>query len=633
MSEEEIFRRIVNRHNSFPHVELDLQRGVKQIRKQDFPDYPTNTTVVQELVWDVVTCLSGGQGAYSSDDLTFIFETGYTPTLFGRREVNNTKLIEVAGYVFPRLVRKEDTHLLADAEVHFTDSAQSFYSSKYGEEVLAFRPNKRGRIYRVDYDQGKKPHITFLLRHPVKDNYTDAFELVSFLSFVEFFKRRIMSDNYGSKIRDSSFVNSLVLLKGIKSLGLRDKDDLLDWASRRWFDIDAGLKLTSSTLFELLPPWRISYENKKDSIEKASNRRRDPISDAVLQIKKRLEKPGRETPDYLLMGNDFSVPLLVTLGFFSEVEIDYVLDNADQSELNRAHLEQEIKKLPVADRDILRRFAVHQYLNTYRGDDPIMSQLQTDLQTNIETFRTRLIHPTFTALGDVVDLIDFSLIPDPIIEKIPHEQIKEIIRKLKNSNFRFLSVPYPLGDSVYGFVKAVKEELRITNIGFFGKVGAVIGEKVIGPKRGRVVLPEHYSRIGDIQDQREKERYRGFYDFNNVISAKDTIIIPEPDTVEAILVSDSLLLQTFQDIDYFRGFLIDAGVKYPAMLLDMESYYLQLACRELGIKPAIIYYVSDNTRISGETDDAITKRLGTEGTIAAIETPLTILNRWLQDLD
>ncbi|OGK35505.1 hypothetical protein A3F58_00995 [Candidatus Roizmanbacteria bacterium RIFCSPHIGHO2_12_FULL_37_9b] len=73
MSEEEIFRRIVNRHNSFPHVELDLQRGVKQIRKQDFPDYPTNTTVVQELVWDVVTGLSGGQGAYSSDDLTFIF--------------------------------------------------------------------------------------------------------------------------------------------------------------------------------------------------------------------------------------------------------------------------------------------------------------------------------------------------------------------------------------------------------------------------------------------------------------------------------------------------------------------------------------------------------------------------------
>jgi hypothetical protein len=341
----------------------------------------------------------------------------------------------------------------------------------------------------------------------------------------------------------------------------------------------------------------------------------------------------QEIPDYVMLGNDFSMPLMATLGLFNKKVIDRVYELADPEHsqpgepiLKRNEIEEEVKKIPDdINKDTIRKFRVYQFLNTYEGHNDELIKFKRILDTVIGTIRTRVVPAGNTGLGCPVDIINFEKIEPAWIDQIQQPQIRELMHNLRKKYARVLSMSYPLGENIGPLVRLLHDKLGIKNIGFFGKVGSVVdanGEG--GVKRGRVIIPEFFTRVGESGEE-------VFGKIRNLMRHDDAILIPEPDSIEAIVATNSVLLQSANDIRTYQ--VIAAKLKEkPRILLDSESFYLQKVCNELNIDPAIIYYISDNTTLDGRPYKDMTHTLGAEGALAALESPLSILNKWYKVL-
>lgn len=583
---------------------------------------PTDTLLAQQYILDVMTGLSN-RVTYSPTELRQLYESGYHPAFFGKESPpSNNLLATKALYVLPRLVMTEHIPLLANADIHFTDNAKDFYNQENGN-INTFIPDKRARVYRLDKDKNSRTHITYLLRHSYADNYIDAFELVSFLAFTEFFKKQILTCNFNFEDKEGK-----ELEKNLKALGF-NKDSIILWAGTQNQGQGHGLFLSPSNQFSLLSPWNTYTKASSDSLGEFWGHDNDVIEDAVLTIEKSLGKIHGKMPDHVIMGNDFSIPLMATLGLFNHNDIDLVFelassDNPDpeRQTLNREEIEREVAHLPdEIDKNTIRKFRVYQYLNLYTGHNPVLIDMRRMLDSTVNKMRNRIVSAGATGLGSPVDIIDFSQLDKGLIEQIEQPKIRELILGLHAKKAQILSLSYPLGENIHPLVKLLNQKLGIRNIGFLGKVGAVIDENGEGVQRGQIVIPEFYIRVGETGET-------AIYEFRNQIHEKDVILIPAAKSVEVILATNSVLLQTAEDIKITREMAKKLREK-PKILLDSESFYLQEVCKELGINPAVVYYVSDNTNIDGSLDRDMSKRMGAEATLAVLEAPLSILKNWL----
>ncbi|MFA6533133.1 MAG: hypothetical protein WCT22_04020 [Patescibacteria group bacterium] len=597
--------------------------------------YPTTTSLAEEYIWDIMTGLSGNR-SYDQGELRSLFENGYHPAFLGKEDIpSNNVLTASAGYVLSRLVKKEDIKLLADADIHLTDSASDFFRNAKGKVRVT---DKRSRIYRVDKDENNRTHITYLLRHSQADNCIDAFELVSFLAFVEFYKKNIAENSF--------IVNGKLgaeLEKNLKALGFNldpsvdSEKSIYNWAAPS-FEEGKGLHLTPSQDFSLLQPWQ-TYNYKSASlnsgIEGNLDHDNDTVLDAIRTIKKNGERDGYQIPDYVIFGNDFSIPLLATLGLFSQQEVETIFHLAPASV--KQELEEEIKKIKKGqDKNIIRHFRIHQFLNQYQGQDKDLKHFKERLISTIDGFRHRIVNAEETGLGCPVDIIDFGKIDQSMIDQIDQKETRDLLTNLKKKKSQILSLSYPLGETIYPLVWLFNQKLGIKNVGFFGKVGSVIDETNSGIRRGRVVIPEYFVRIGE-------SGRNIFQKIRNSIKKKDpTPVIKKADETELIIATNSVLLQTKEDILYYRQLAKFLESKLPIgkkirILLDSESWYLQKVFRDLKKElmrlnreddyrdPSISYYVSDNTRVDGSVDDDMTKALAGQGAVAALVSPLSIL--------
>ncbi len=506
----------------------------------------------------------------------------------------------VMSYIMPRMVHHTHFQALNNAEIHFTDSAKDFYADKSKKYV----PNNRTRVYSHYVDENGKNHFTYLLRHSIKENYTDIFELFSFAGFIE------VARAY-AKTHPNAEISAAV-----KNLANGQPMSL------------------SRTGMRLKHIWEVAS---------GKNEVPDSMRQAAEVIQNELKRHDIQTPKHVMFGNDFSVPLLIGTGVIEPHEFDYIIQIAEQEARtnnvkSKIVSDEEMKGLRSDDdRLIMKQFSALQYLNRFQsGQDVVMDQLKQALDTEATKVRRRIVQPTSTALGSTVDVIDFKELADDIICKIDNKEIQGIVRRAKQMGFSYLSLPYPLGDSVHGLVRAFKHILHVDSYGFFGKVGGVpmLDDRL---RRGRVVISEKTTVMSAQTNYPEK---KGLRRYPNGIKAEDTIIISRGDVHRVLVTVNGITMQSLED--YLRLKILVKKLNedntFSSLLLDMEADTFNAVCQSLGIVPDAIYYVSDLTcektpnpyaKVNNGENETIVKSLGAEGTLASVVTPFTILNVWI----
>lgn len=586
----------------------------------EFATLPTSTEMTQtltreEVMFRMLTRLSDGE-TYSSTELASLADN-YPIGIFvksNREAIQIDGIVETAhpddvkgamSYVLPRFVNSRHFSQINNADVHFTDDPEAFFAD--GTEK--FIPNNRSRVYSLRTDETGKNHITFLLRHNIKENYTDAFELLSFMGFIE------TARSYGKRHANHSM--------GHMVTGL---------AEGRGMSLSRGIHLRR--------PWEIETGEYTHEAPKA-------MQDAVGKIDAELRLLDIPTPKHVLFGNDFSVELLIGTGVVQQEDFAHIRSIAvREGKGDKIVSEEELVGLKKQDdKEIMRQFSALQYLNRYSGADARMNQLKLRLEEAVGTIRKRVIQPTHTALGSHIDVIDFAKLGDSIIQGIDNEEIKGIVQRLKGVKFNYFSLPYPLGDSMHGIVRAFKNKFDITQFGFFGKVGAVptVNSSVA---RGRVVLPKKTTTISIqrndayLHEGHGIGNLEGIQDFPNILVPEDVVIISHADSQNIVASVNGLTAQSNQDFPRVKKIIRekDKTDTYPDLLLDMEADYFNGVCKSIGVVPAAIYYVSDLTLertqdpyVANSIDHlhTIVNALGAEGTLASVVSPFTILKKWL----
>jgi hypothetical protein len=514
-------------------------------------------------------------------------------------------------YIVPRLVSKEHAGLLNNADVKLTDNVDGFFS----DGTDKFVPSSRSRVYSVKMNsKTHRPQITFLLRHSMRDNYTDAQELISFLGFIEGARHYVKSGG-GQDVQE--FVSGRKKNKTSAQVdALRDGE---------------GMTLSRS---------RLGLKTYYEGVEREMIA--PVMQHAVDKIDVELKRHGIAPPKKVLYGNDFSVPLLIGTGVITDSEFDYIRAYAKKMKVDLLE-ERDIENLKSnEDKEILRQYSAIQYLSRYSGNNETMLNLKRAYEQAINSIRTKIVSPSSTALGSTVDIIDFSNLEDEIIENISNIDIKRIVRRMKDTKFSYFSLPYPLGENVYGLTHALSQKFGIEDFGFFGKVGVVPtpDSKV---ERGRVVMPKNtapsYLQVTHQPPGEKKNPINtSITPFPNSLKPNDTVIISNADAHKVLVSVNGLTLQDYKDVQRWKKAIKfhGRGGRYSDLLLDMEAHWFNKACQELGIIPASIYYVSDKTlekydpyESDDNKDHTIVNSLGVEGTLASLVSPFTILKKWV----
>lgn len=589
--------------------------GTMRHSRGNFAPLPQNTELTrtlnrEDIIGRMFTrmvdgkTIAGGDLAELMDNYPLgIFTMSDAETVIRDGAIHSAHPDDISGvmsYAMPRMVHHTHFQALNNAEIHFTDSAKDFYADKSKKYV----PNNRTRVYSHYVDENGKNHFTYLLRHSIKENYTDIFELMSFAGFIE------VARAY-AKTHPNAEISAAV-----KNLANGQPMSL------------------SRTGMRLKHIWEVA--SGKHEVP-------DSMRHAAEVIQYELERHDIQTPKHVMFGNDFSVPLLIGTGVIEPHEFDYIIQIAEQeaqvkNTKSKIVADDELKGLRNDDdRLIMKQFSALQYLNRFpSGQDVVMDQLKQALDTEVSKVRRRIVNPTSTALGSTVDVIDFKELADDIIGKIDNKEIQGIVRRAKQMGFSYLSLPYPVGDSVHGLVRAFKHILHVDSYGFFGKVGGVpmLDDRL---RRGRVVIPEQTTVMSAQTNYPEK---KGLRHYPNGIKPEDTVIISHGDVHRVLATVNGLTMQSLEDYPRLKKLvkLLNEDNAFPSLLLDMEADTFNEVCQSLGIVPDAIYYVSDLTREktpnpyaeeNNGKNETIVESLGAEGTLASVVTPFTILNAWI----
>lgn len=508
------------------------------------------------------------------------------------------------------------------------------------ENLIIKRPRARGRRYILKTDPSGEMHLTFEIRRQTindeKNPPTDFLEIMSFLGFYE-------------------------MTKYLTKLSIEKHDFLPKGGNQRNILlslINSFLPKVKSWDFKKLQAWAVSsggfflepYKNLDDnklSVPLHSLEKSLPIEQTALyhdaeKIMKKIKEQGLSTPESIILGNEFTFPLLIGLPLLNDTDLIFLRlsqeANKDGKPLDLLPLSIKKDKLRPQEKNLIERFMYLQFLSRYKGEDRTLQRIRYQIFSKIDSMgiKQRLFKAEEVSLGDPVDYYDFSKLDDGYIHQLKHspinKSVKNILLKLKRESRSFLNFSYPLGDNTYGLIESLKTVMPDINLNviFFGKVGATLswdGQNHIGTRVGRLVIPEYVVSTNDFDSEKFIDKL-GEYKI-------PIPIIFDREIVEEILQSEGVLLQTLMDIKKAQESIIQReDIPYNnriRLLIDMESWYLNLVCKKFRISPNIIYYTSDNTVLPpivkyNKAKETIISSLGPRGSFAILISGLTALN-------
>ena len=539
-------------------------------------------------------------------------------------------------YLLPRLANKETIAEMferikrgQEIKIHFGERFDQKPEEQLSKRPILKRPIARGRRYFEEVDEKGILHIYFEIRRQTlndqKNPPTDFLELMSFLGFYEMtrFLVKLSINNQKMLPKVNKAREELITL--INKFLPKEKawtfKDLEKWANSK-----GGMYLTNASHNYVVPLSQLTKEKEKHELA---------LYNDVISIGLKGEKNFLAAPEAIVLGNEFTFPLILAIPFLSKKDLTYLLKSQEANKEGKPLdlLPKSIKKEKLDRRvkNTLVRFMYLQFLSRYDGQDQKLKEIKERIFTSLKKMGviTRIFEATETSLGDPVDYYDFSKLNNDYfhrLKKLPViEELKKILEELAREKKRILNFSYPLGDNTYGLIEAISDLMpEVKNIAFFGKVGATLqwdGRNQLGAKIGRVVFPEYVSSINNFNPQQFVNRLREY----NIHSP----IIINPDEIELIFQSEGVLLQTLSDIKKAQEAMIKRKDIPIKLLIDMESYYLFLICKKLNIKPTFVYYTSDNTRIPpipGNVKDSIITSLGPRGSFAVMVSGLIVLS-------
>lgn len=391
---------------------------------------------------------------------------------------------------------------------------------------------------------------------------------------------------------------------------------------RNWANSSGGIYLSNASHSHVVTLSSLTEKKEKHELV---------LYDAVMNIGLKMEQKGLPPPEAIVLGNEFTFPLILAVPLLTEEDLAYLANSQEANKEGKPLdlLPESIKKekLDKLTKNTLTRFMYLQFLSRYNGKDPKLKEIKQRISTSLERMGmiTRIAEATETSLGDPVDYYDFSKLDAAYFHQLKKAHVvKELEIILKNLVYQqkhILNFSYPLGDNTYGLIEAISDLIpSVKNIAFFGKVGATLqwdGENHLGARVGRVVSPEYVSSINDFNPQEFINRLKE----HNI----PLPVIVNADDIELIFQSEGVLLQTLSDIKKAQEAIIQReDIPYNEkikLLIDMESYYLLLICKKLGITPSVVYYTSDNTKIPpipGNVKESIITSLGPRGSFAVM---------------
>jgi len=529
--------------------------------------------------------------------------------------------------IFERIKNEEKV------QIHF---AERFEGSLEETQQLK-RPAARGRRYFEEVDENGDLHIYFeIRRQTINDENnppTDFLELMSFLGFYEMtrflVKLSINNPDFLPKVGKARKKLIAIINRFFPREKYWRSEDLENWANS-----SGGLYLSNSFSRDGVCPL-FSLREREEKHQLA-------LYDGVMKIGLETENRNLPPPDSIVLGNEFTFPLILAIPLLTEGDLQ---DLSTDPEANKEGkpldlLPPSIKKekLDSLTKNTLIRFMYLQFLSRYNGQNKKLRDMRTRIFNRLRNMGviTRICEAEETALGDPVDYYDFSKLDknyvDKLIKAAVVKDLKDIILNLKYQRKRILNFSYPLGDNTYGLIEAISDLIpEVRRVVFFGKVGATLqwdGENNLGARVGRVVYPEYTSSINNFNPE-QFENFLRLYDI-------PLPVIVDADQIEAIFQSEGVLLQTLSDIKKAQeAIMARKDIPYQnkiRLLIDMESYYLNLICRAKDIHPAVIYYTSDNTRIPpipADVKESIITSLGPRGSFAVMVAGLGALGSLL----
>lgn len=580
----------------------------------------TATTITQEAIFRIHTKLAGNPHYELNSTELALLTHDYHVTMNQSPEgskLTDKDAADILIYSLARLVDKKHIGLLGQKiAICLTDDHETVMER---DEEYRSVPDKRARVYEHTFDDDWQTHkLTFLLRSSLADSNTDAHEIISVISEIEHVKTRIIDafKQHGDESTQVEIYRKALSDACGKTL---TTDQLKNWSE------PGNVSLKSDTQKQRLRlPWEVP-----STIEGTA---------AGYTVKKLKEKLTKEniTIDGIVLGNEFSIPLMIASTQLDKADIRTLAKVARKEEVEIADITL-LRSLKGDDnQDMVENFAFTQYVMQYKGKDEAVLTIKSRINDYIDTFRIRALKAKDTPLGSPIDVLKMENLNEEDIAKIPLADMRLILSELKSQKSHVLQIPYPLGDNTYSLIKALyaKDSGIVTKdigIGFFGKVGAAIdGDKVI--KLGRVahaewaVDPYYPANAMANMYVKPPEKVK-----NSMKLASDFRIISAPDRAEIVVCVDGVLLQTRQDLIAIKKKLaLQLGVdpETITVLLDMESVHLERAAIELGIEPAIAYYISDHSELhpTGKAK-TLAHGLGAKGTLASLTTALSVLHK------
>lgn len=544
--------------------------------------------------------------------------------------------IQETDYLLKRLLKNEDIRVVFEEISEGKRIYISFVEGIFFKNNLNIkRPQRRGRRYFLEENKKGEKNFVFEIRRQTINNInnppTDFLEVMSFLSFYELTRYLVkkLIQNFDKEV---FFKKKRYLLKFFNLIFSNQKS--------------LNFKKIESWAFSPGGFFLKSYEKKESILPLSSLKRNQKLDKTIIfydtkRIKNKIEESRLLIPNSIVLGNDFVFPLIIGIPLIDDDFLFTLRKNSEANKNGRPFdlLPKSIKKekLTKEHKNMIERFMYLQFLSRYQGNDYSLKSIRDLIFKKIEKTKIikRLFNAEETSLGDPVDYYDFSELTKNDfyiyqLKKFPSQLLKNIIFKLTENQIRFINFSYPIGDNTYGLIESFKTLIpEISKIAFFGKVGATLswdGKSHIGEKIGRVVIPEYVSSINNFNPEK----------FKNFLKEKDiSFPIINVDSVEAIFQSEGVLLQTLWDIKKAEEAIKKKHNlnerKKIKLLIDMESWYLNLICKKFKINPIVIYYTSDNTKLppireNNNIEETIITSLGPRGSFALMVTGLSILN-------
>jgi hypothetical protein len=439
----------------------------------------------------------------------------------------------------------------------------------------------------------KQIDVFFLIRPEFVDNHTDGFERLSLFSSIALFRSSLRNELGKKRGNLAPYRKSLKVM-----LGRKVTTDELKLVA------NGSFRLTGSSL-RLRKPWEIP-ELKDTAAGQAAHFIHEAIANNTKYV-------GRKI--HVILGNDFS-PLSLALSGQS-----HLVQAANIVEKTSPKLAQAIYKLKEHRWSVMIA-AAHQIINRFQ-DDHALAHYKADIANELLPLEI-IANPNQTLLADQVRVIDFSLLPDYLVDTYQPE-IREIIRTFRDSKELIVTIPYPLGTMSEALSVQLSEEFNddLASINFFGKAGVYRPGKVCKVRRGNVVQITHTTTAWSELEENELTT------MPNSLLALD---IPTRVKKAIALTTNSLRLQTFDDIfDILENYMPpklaiefhtikrdlnkaqqflaqhSSKLKLPTIALDMETKYFSHGVNKInstrkskGLEPILsnqLYYVSDESSL------------------------------------